>query len=81
MFFFPVSTVLSYNHSSSLLEVDMEQDLRTCFMNAQAAGIVKGQSDEVNKDLSWELSDLEVSSTAHICWASTQRSVSEGLPW
>ena len=36
-------------------------------MNAQAAGIVKGQSDEVNKDLSWELSDLEVSSTAHIC--------------
>ena len=45
----------------------MEQDLRTCFMNAQAAGIVKGQSDEVNKDLSWELSDLEVSSTAHIC--------------
>ena len=45
----------------------MEQDLRTCFMNAQAAGIVKGQSDEVNNYLAWELSDLEVSSTAHIC--------------
>ena len=41
-------------HSSSLLEVNLEQDLRSCFMNAQAAGIVKGQSDEINKDLAWD---------------------------